>query len=405
MISVLIVDDDERKRNRIAEVLHNALGDHCKWQIAVSASGAASLLEENDFNLLILDINLPVRDQEEPKRDGGMRLLRNLVRGGPRLRRPQHIVGLTAYEDLIESFENDFESESWQLLKYEATSNEWQDVLSNRAVYIAGAVDQGRKQEQYITDLAIVTALKAIELDAVLDLPAQWETQQVDGDDSFYHVGCFERDSRRISVVCAASIEMGMTAAACLSHKIVQNFRPRYLAIAGIAAGVDANFGDIIVADQSWDYGSGKVYSDGEHESEFRPAPNYIAIDAELKEKAQFFAQERKDSVSGIRESWKGNKPETALQVRVGPMASGAAVVESAEAIEAIKRHNRKVIAVEMEAYGVYLACRTVTTPRPKCFAAKAVCDFGTPPKTDDHQRYAAYTSASFVYEFALDQL
>ena len=66
---------------------------------------------------------------------------------------------------------------------------------------------------------------------------------------------------------------------------------------------------------------------------------------------------------------------------------------------------NRKVIAIEMEAYGVYLACRTSATPRPKCFAAKAVCDFGTPPKTDEHQRYAAYTSASFIYEFALDQL
>jgi hypothetical protein len=58
-----------------------------------------------------------------------------------------------------------------------------------------------------------------------------------------------------------------------------------------------------------------------------------------------------------------------------------------------------------METYGVYLACRLCTQPRPLAIAAKSVCDFGAPPKTNEYQRYAAFTSANFIYEFALDQL
>jgi len=58
-----------------------------------------------------------------------------------------------------------------------------------------------------------------------------------------------------------------------------------------------------------------------------------------------------------------------------------------------------------METYGVFMACRVSTSPQPIPISAKSVCDFGIHPKTDEYQRYAAYTSANFIYEFALDQL
>jgi len=406
MITILIVDDDESKQRRISEVLLNALGkDNVTFQLARSVAEAANELESKDFDLLVLDVNLPLQNDSSPKQDGGIRLLQKLVRGGPRLRRPQHIVGLTAYDELLTAFEENFQSESWQLLKYEYDSTAWEDVLSRRATYISGTVEQNKINVRFKTDLAIVTALKEIELEAILNLPADWKVKQLEGDDTFYHSGHFKNGNKSLSVICAAAIEMGMSAAACMTQKIIHNFRPKYLAMAGITAGINAKFGDVIIADQSWDYGSGKMTSEENHESIFRPAPNYIAIDAELKEKVQFFAQSRRNEINKIRDDWNGYPSETPLDVRIGPMASGAAVLESKEAIESIKHHNRKVIAVEMEAYGVSLACRTATAPRPKCFCAKSVCDFGSPPKTDAYQRYAAYTSASFIYEFALDQL
>jgi hypothetical protein len=35
----------------------------------------------------------------------------------------------------------------------------------------------------------------------------------------------------------------------------------------------------------------------------------------------------------------------------------------------------------------------------------KSICDFGDKEKTDEYQRYAAYTSANFVWEFGADSL
>lgn len=73
--------------------------------------------------------------------------------------------------------------------------------------------------------------------------------------------------------------------------------------------------------------------------------------------------------------------------------------------VESIMAHNRKLIGLEMETYGIFLAGRLCVEPRPIAISAKSVCDFGVPPKTDEFQRYAAFTSANFIYEFALDQL
>lgn len=404
-MEILIVDDDESKTARITDVFRSNLSEYdLDIEYARTVAEAVNKLEGKNYSLLVLDINLPIRAGEQPRRDGGIKLLRSIVRG-PRLRPPQHIFGLTAFEDLEEEFSSEFSDKSWQLLNYSSNSTEWENTLSQRAYYVVGALDRERQQNEYHTDIAIVTALKKIELEAVLKLPANWSEKGISGDDTVYHVGEFRNGDRVLKVVCASAIEMGMAAAACISQKIVANFRPKFLSMAGIAAGIGGNFGDIIFADQSWDYGSGKVKENKERESIFAPAPNYIGVDAGLKEKAMDFAVNRIDVLRKISDEWQGNKPDTELKLLVGPVASGAAVLESNEAIDAIQSQNRKVIGVEMETYGVFLAGRTSRNPAPRWFSAKSVCDFGVPPKTDEHQRYAAYTSAKFIYEFSLNAL
>lgn len=53
---------------------------------------------------------------------------------------------------------------------------------------------------------------------------------------------------------------MGMPAAASLAMKMIMTFRPAFVGMVGVAAGVKGrtNFGDVIAADPTWDYGSGK---------------------------------------------------------------------------------------------------------------------------------------------------
>jgi nucleoside phosphorylase len=139
-----------------------------------------------------------------------------------------------------------------------------------------------------------VTALHAIELEAVLTIDANWRNQKLDGDDVIYHRGEFVRDGRRVQVVAAAAIEMGMCAATALSMNLIAAFRPKYIAMVGIAAGVEGNFGDILVADQSWDYGSGKSVFEDSHGSRFLPAPNFIPIAPDVKYMLNEFAGRKK---------------------------------------------------------------------------------------------------------------
>jgi nucleoside phosphorylase len=198
---------------------------------------------------------------------------------------------------------------------------------------------------------------------------------------------------------------MGMPASACLAMKIISHFRPKYLCMAGIAAGVIGAFGDILVADQAWDYGSGKICTTTDQNSEFAPSPNYLQLAPRLKEKVEYFRTHRKVFLSQIHDQWPGDPTSHILSLHIGPMASGAAVLENAAVIQGIVAHNRKLIGVEMEAYSIFLACALAPSPRPLPLIAKSVCDFGTPPKTDVYQRYAAYTSATFIHDFSLDQL
>jgi nucleoside phosphorylase len=168
----------------------------------------------------------------------------------------------------------------------------------------------------------------------------------------------------------------------------------------GIAAGIPdkVRFGDVIVADPSWDWGSGKwTLKDGEllfsadhHQLHFTP---------EIRRKFNLMALD-KPALSRIKESWPADKPSHDLTIRVGPLGSGAAVLADGSLVEMIKHHQRKVLGVDMETYGVFAAAEEGPTPRPEAFSMKSVVDFADATKDDKFQRYAAFTSAEALRHF-----
>lgn len=60
----------------------------------------------------------------------------------------------------------------------------------------------------------------------------------MDGDAQKYYETSFERDGKRLKVVTARQSEMGMTAAGVLTTKMIATFRPKYVIMVGIAAGI-----------------------------------------------------------------------------------------------------------------------------------------------------------------------
>jgi nucleoside phosphorylase len=405
MLSVLVVDDSHEKARKIETCVRSFIRDDAVFlRLVASVAEARRELRERQFELLVLDMNVPIRDGEDARRDGGVLLLGELEKVRDGLRVPTHVVGLSEYPELVEEYGNYFAERLWYLVRYDGSSEEWARRLGQKLVHIVEAMCSS-EDEGFDYDLAIVTALEPVELEAVIRLPAGWRPKQWKGDATIYRIGKIGRGRRRLKVVAAAAGEMGMPATTALSMKLVERFRPRVLAMTGIAAGVKGAFGDILVADQSWDYGSGKRYVDGETKtSKFGPAPTPIQLHPVLRAKLSRFGMDGQVRAR-IRDSWVGNAPEAAPTIRTGPLASGASVVADRAVIDEIVSHNRKLVGVEMEAYGVFLASVACREPRPMPLVVKSICDFGGPEKDDAYQSYAAHTSSRFIYEFSLAEL
>lgn len=252
-------------------------------------------------------------------------------------------------------------------------------------------------------DIAIVCALHAPELEKLLLTGlAGWSELPARGDDpQTYHTTSYATSSgQSLSVVASSPCQMGLSASAVLATKMILRFRPRLVAMVGIAAGVretSHGFGDILAAQQTFDYGAGKVTSDG-NKTEFRPDPNPIPIHPRLLDRLKAWERDRTE-LDAIQRQWPAKRPRTQLLLNIGPLASGAAVLDSSAPVAEIRSHWRKLIGVEMEAYGVHCACQNAVDPPPMFLCLKSICDFAH-DKGDDWQDYAAFTSVQLLHRF-----
>lgn len=398
MTSILLVEDSDDKARLVGEAIAAVSAAAARGvERRATIVDAFAAMQQRHYDVLILDLQVPMRAGEEPAQDGGLRLLDLLQRG--RANYPDHVVGLTAYDELVALHETHFRSELMYLVKYDRSSNTWSDAIGRKIL----AVERSKAPSSdggYDYDVAVITALHRVEMEAVLAWPVAWTELTAAGDDSVYHRAEVARDGghRPLRVVAAAALDMGMPAATALAMKMAITFRPRYLAMAGIAAGVGCGPGDILVADSAWDYGSGKYRETGDGAREFLPAPTHVSVHPRLRARLVEFAsrdQVRRD----IQARWPGAWLQHQLEVKVGPIGSGAAVIDSAVMVEEVKGQHRKVIGIEMETFGVFTAARACPAPRPQVLSIKSVSDFGA-QKTDDYQRLAAFTSAQFLLEF-----
>lgn len=408
MISILIVDDNSEKAKRIIKVLGAFPELNNAYDVAADLVTARSFLAKKRYDLLLLDLQLPQRHGDDAEADSGVRFITEISQSA-RLLKPINIIGITAYDGLRDKYSNDFENNSWTIVFYNPSENAWEIQIQKKISYLISAKREwSQSTPEYQFDLAIITALSKTELEAVLHLNANWQAFSISNDATEYHKGIFLSDGRRISVVAAAAPQMGMVASAVLTTKMIEHFRPKYVAMTGIAAGLPGkgNFGDILVADLAFDSGSGKIATDTNTKA-VKFEPDYRSIDLTVDLQELFASAIRnKDFLADIQNKWQAESPPTALSIQMGPFGSGAGVIENEEFIEQIRGHSRKLVGVDMEAYGVYYAVKNSSKPRPKgVIALKSISDFANPTKNDKYQRYAAYTSASYLYNFAIKKL
>ena len=241
---------------------------------------------------------------------------------------------------------------------------------------------------EYIYDVAIITAVD-IEETSVRNLYDSWKEITLPDDSQVYYEAGFVKDGADRRVITAKQKEMGMTAASHLASKIVSKFRPRYLIMTGISAGIGAEqiYGDVIVPDVIWNYAAGKFVSAENADITFGdigfvPRPVAIEIDSEIL-----------DIIKELQHS-----PDNEFHLHIGPMACGNSVVANRDVVnKQIHSLFPKTVGLDMESYSIFYAAYNSTEPKPKAIVIKSICDFADAEKSDKYQKFAAYTSSQFA--------
>jgi nucleoside phosphorylase/CheY-like chemotaxis protein len=396
-MKILIAEDNNEKIGQLREVLRGAGLSDDDSDIAYTVKDAKTALAGTDYDLLILDVILPLFPGDPAKASHSVSLLTELTERNS-LRRPKHILGLTAFDDAIREAGPEFLKRTWSVIKYATDSKDWKEQIRNSISYIRNA-PAAPQQACYRTDLCIVTALLSPEFDAVMKNGWAWSPAEPLNDNTFIRRATFKSSGKDYTAVAAFAPTMGMVASALLAAKLIEALAPRFLTMAGICGGIKdkVKIGDVLIADPTWDWQSGKHFvEDGVHGFAIAPEPVPLAS----------FVRARIDQMRGdrgflskLREGFP-RTPDADPKLKPGPIASGSSVLADDQVVLKVVGQNRNLVGVEMEAYGVASACRSATHPRPTPIICKSVCDFADELKNSEWQEYAAYCSAQVIREF-----
>lgn len=402
MVKMLIVDDEYTKISAITEIAMS-FDTTIIIEHASTSHEARRKLMASEYDLLVVDLNLPAALGSAPTRSGGLEFYDMLMLDSAILL--PDVIFLSGLEDGVEEAREAVNDRGAIFCSYsESLCGGWKNILLGKIKYAS----QRRKRLSAAAprfDIAILTALGDPELTAVLNLPYSWKNMRFGDDPTGYHIGEITRDSGNLTVVAASARRKGMPSSAALASKMVAKFRPKYVVMLGICAGVKGktNYGDVIVADPSWDWGSGKHAELDDGTRVFMAAPYPHPLDTHISQLAMELGSDGGEARQ-IQASWAGDLPEGKLTIRVGPMASGAAVLATTNAVQPIMAQNREVLGVEMEAYAVMASADFACRPSPIPIAIKSVCDYADAEKNDLWQSYAAYTSAAFFNRLFTDK-
>lgn len=238
---------------------------------------------------------------------------------------------------------------------------------------------------------AVILTAVEVETRSIRGLYPNWKRVDIRGDHQNYFEAFFERDGETHRIITCQQDVMGMTACTALALKAAQAFRPRYLIMCGIAAGISEKaaqmYGDVIVPDVIWDYSTGKFV--GPNESEIRfgdigflPRPQSVHIDPHI--------------IDIVRNST--FREDNEFHVHIGPMACGSSVVANQMVVDKqVLALFPNTMGLDMESYSVAYAAIKCSEPSPKALVIKSISDFANSDKSDEFQKFAAYTSSNYL--------
>lgn len=408
-MKILFVDDESKKLKRLHRIVERIEGiDSNDIEDALALIDAKSKLKNMFYDLVVIDLKITDSIGEESENDSeiaGLEFITEIL-GTDSIKTPQEIIILTEHDELHKKCIELGWNLKFQILKYDEQSQEWENIIKNKVKYrLNYEKSVSLFSDNLPCDVAIVCAVN-VEMDAIKNAFKDETLTLINfkNDSSNYYYTELNKADRKTRIIISQQREMGIAAATNLTQSIMYHFKPRYIIMVGIAAGIGAekNLGDIIIATEVWNYSNGKYITGTNDELEFSPDPKHIPLKPVVE---SLFKRDYTSNLFSIRKAWQYTV-ENDLNLVLGPLACGAAVVGNSTIVDdMIKKHSRKTVGLDMESYGVFYAANyglnDCTTP----ICIKSISDFADKEKEDSYQKYAAYTSATFTKHIIEDVL
>ncbi len=242
-------------------------------------------------------------------------------------------------------------------------------------------------------DFLIVTALEK-ERNAVW---RQLDNHQEDRkcNDSTYHRATlktslgFDRETYEVALIVLKAV--GNVDAALDTAEWIRHLNPRCVLMVGIAGGVrgEVSLGDVVVSSQIIYYEYAKETPSG--------SDQHIKVKSANSPLLKRLKNCDTKWHTLIQEKHPTNPRSTAApQVHFGPIACGEKVIADAERVSKLKQLESKILAIEMESYGVAAAVAD-SDNSPRFIAIRGICDYADDQKDDDWQEYAADSAAAYT--------
>jgi len=196
-------------------------------------------------------------------------------------------------------------------------------------------------------------------------------------------------------IVITQSPDMANVDAALLASDTIHHWHPEAMLMVGIAGAAtpEQALGDIVVANTVHYYERAKITPDGS-----KPEPYQYPVDQTLWSR-----------IIALPE-WNANIPmlrpdgaETRPRIHRGVIASGEQVIADAVIRDEIAAAHRKIVALEMEGYGVSKAAWQ-SFERVRHLVIRSICDFADSSKNSEWHPYAAAVAAGYTKHFLLDR-
>lgn len=412
-MKLLIVHDRAEVGDTIEDLISEMNnGPHLTVRVT-NAFDARQQLETEIFDLLIIDLTIPARDQSIVSYEPAAELLKELFDCAS-MHVPGDIIGVTRDKSALNRIATDVGQHLMVAIE-EDSQGVWKKSLLEKLRYAhrAAKTRYVSINQHYDYDALIITAMDK-ELTPYEGFFEFTEILHFPGAKTFLFR---DKDGSERRGVALAIGNAGPPSSASYSQSLITMFRPKLAVMSGYCGGVKGKvqLGDLVFFESAydWDYGRweeekrSQFLGFGSKRPVFRSRPTPINI---RDSKAYNIARELQSSdfnrgpdlLTAIKKESLGRIEQFSVHLR--PAASGAAVVANDQIIHQIRGLNESICAVDMESYGFYHAAQYTRVIKPGFICVKSVSDYCNGEKEDGLHNSCSLISATAAHQILTEK-